>query len=742
MTYEYSYDDESKTLKIDCRGGIYGPSIEDFDEMMAIVVQRLMEVHKASRVILSESREFEYGTEETRMLREIADAYEEIFKKKRLQSIKNLSIPGKEENIPARLAFVQRFLNTWIRDPIKAYKHLIREIRHTQIMARDLHGDEQKDYLYYLNTLLKIKQIVEKTRIIRIAEPNLARIIDRSFYREIFHPTIKPNFMYTKYMSVPPKNSEILETYRVGDAEVSIYRVPGSVRNFYYIMPPEFRLSEDEYTLVDTARRYMTEHKPTTADLTNPERIRESFFNIGRDLIYDIAQQHGMELREGQIEKLARILTRYTAGYGILEIILQDEHVQDVSINAPIGETPIYLFHSDYEDCETNLVPTREDAELWATRFRLQSGRPLDEANPVLDTELILPGGRARVAAITRTLSPYGLAYAFRRHRENPWTFPLFISRKFMSPLSAGLLWFFVDSARTMLIAGTRGAGKSSLLGAMMVQIMPRYRIITVEDTLELPFHSLMKLGYNIQQLKARSIITHVETELPADEALRTSLRLGDSCLIIGEVRSKEALALYEAMRIGALANVVAGTIHGDSAYGVFDRVVNDLGVPKTSFKATDLVIVANRLKSPDGMRTFRRIVEVTEVRKHWEESPMKEGGFVNLMEYSAREDRLKPTDTLLTGESYIINDIAQRVREWKGNWDMIWDNINLRAKIMETIAVYGRKRADIMEAEHVVKSNNMFHIISEDVSKELGTLDSNEIYSRWLEWFRGYVSP
>ena len=72
--------------------------------------------------------------------------------------------------------------------------------------------------------------------------------------------------------------------------------------------------------------------------------------------------------------------------------------------------------------------------------------------------------------------------------------------------------------------------------------------------------------------------------------------------MIVGEVRSVEARALYEAMRVGALANVVAGTIHGASPYGVFDRVVNDLQVPITSFKATDIITVVNPVKSADGM--------------------------------------------------------------------------------------------------------------------------------------------
>ena len=262
---------------------------------------------------------------------------------------------------------------------------------------------------------------------------------------------------------------------------------------------------------------------------------------------------------------------------------------------------------------------------------------------------------------------------------------------------------------------------------------------ILAHNTLELPTNQLRELGYNIQSMKSRSVITNVDTELPAEEALRTALRLGDSCLIIGEVRSREALALYEAMRIGALANLVAGTIHGDSAYGVFDRVVNDLGVPPTSFKATDIILIANMLKSPDGLRSFRRCVELTEVRKHWKTDPAEEGGFVNLLDYSAKDDILKPSKTLLMGESAILNDIAQRVREWKGNWDAVWNNIKLRGKIMQTIVDYANvnNRPDLLEANSIMASNSHFHIISSEVKEELGALDSTLIYDRWLQWLR-----
>ena len=238
--------------------------------------------------------------------------------------------------------------------------------------------------------------------------------------------------------------------------------------------------------------------------------------------------------------------------------------------------------------------------------------------------------------------------------------------------------------------------------------------------------------------MKSRSVITRIEAELPADEALRTAIRFGDSCLILGEVRSVEALALFEAMRIGALANVVAGTIHAESAYGVYDRVVNDLRVPPTSFKAIDVISICNLLKTPDGLRRFRRVTELTEVRKQWKEDPAEEGGFVSLMEYSAKDDTLKPTDTLIDGESVVLNDIAKRVREWRGDWDAVWDNILLRAKIKETIVDLSKKlkRPEILEADWTTESNEMFHIVSEQVKEEVGGLDSKMIYDRWLRWF------
>lgn len=738
------YEVKNGALVINTKNWVISPNIEDSEATMAVIIDKLLEVKDINRIVVSTSREIEYGFEDTKMLIQIADAYYKIVNIDKLLSEEKFG-PIECFNMFQERASELKFLVLEVlrKDPVGAYIRLnmqMEKLVRTFSMGTPTY---QKCTSIYINEILEpIRKIIDGCTLIQKAKPFMRnfKFGDRRVYRDLFNPTIRPAFMTTRFIAMLPPNGKLLEKYYVGSTLVEVYKIAGAVRILYHAIPTEFRLTEDKYEILDQARQYLVAHKPTESEFTEPEKTREVFLNINKDLIRDISTRNGISLSEKDLIELATILTRYTAGFGVLEVLLADDRIQDIYINSPVGLTPIYINHSDYEECETNLIPTVDDAEAWATRFRLYSGRPLDEANPVLDTEMTVAGGRARVAAVTRSLSPGGLAFAFRRHREKPWTFPLFIKAKFMDTLYAGLMSFIVDGGRALLVAGGRGSGKSSLLNAMMLEIMRRFRIIVQEDTPELSVNMMRDLGYNIEQLKSRSVITQVQTELSAEEALRTSLRLGDSALIVGEVRSKEAVALFEAMRIGALANVVAGTIHGESAYGVYDRVVHDLGVPSTSFKALDVITICNKLRSPDGLHTFRRVVELTEIRKKWKEDPADEGGFVPLMQYSAKEDRLKPTDTLLEGESEVLNEIAKRVRDWHGAWDLVWDNIMLRSKIKETIVEYAGKlnRPEILEADWTIEINEMFHLISDEVRAEVGALDSKMIFDKWLEWFEG----
>jgi len=739
---------EDTVLKFDCSQCPFVPSIEDTPACMASVLTKLLENKDVTKVVFSQKRDFEYDFNQLQLLLEIANIYNKLVKEKDLISYHALSSGLR----------TTKFVNTWYNqlheivfnllksDPLGAYAEL-RRLKRVEEIELDKTSDEdeikaREKYISILNYL--IKQL-EQTKLIMLAKPHIGGYIlgVRDLYRKFFSPSIKPDFMFTKLMASYPENAEEIATYFIGsDTEVTIFKLYDSIQNLYHLMPPEFKLFEEKYELLDMARKIISEHKPKKSEFVDPHRMRQVFYNVGYDLIEELSSYQGLKLKDSEITQLTEILVRYTVGFGLIEVLLQDDKVQDVTINSPMGQTPVFIVHQDFEDCITNIIPTIGEAESWASKLRMISGRPLDEANPILDTEIELPGASARVAVISEPLNPTGLAYAFRRHRDKPWTLPLFIKNRMITPLAAGILSFIIDGSRTLLVAGTRSAGKTSILGSLMTEIMRKYRIITIEDTLELPVGSLRKLGYNIQPMKVASAMTKGTSEVPADEGIRTTLRMGDSCLIIGEVRSTEARALYEAMRVGALAHVVAGTIHGDSPYGVYDRVVNDLQVPKTSFKATDIIVVANPIRSSDGLHRWRRVTQITEVRKFWEEDPLLENGFVDLMKYDSKSDELKVTPDLQNGDSDVIKAIAGNVKEWAGNWDAVWDNILMRTKIKELMVKYAEqtKKYNLLEAQHVIQGNDQFHRICDSVKEEVGFLDSNKILFEWEQWYKRYI--
>ncbi len=719
----------------------HAPNIADNADVMARAIDALVDNPNAARIVFVQQRNYNYPFEQVSLLAEIAGLYNFFIKHDELLSPTKLRFFGNIGDIYGEVNYIIGLLK---RDPLACYIELNKKITNLRFGVEKKNIVNRENLINYARFLEKIKGMVEATRLIRklIGFVDEYIIGNREIYSDIFRPDILPNFTFTRLMAQLPKDSEFIDQYEVGKEDekaiVTILSRKNDSRHFYHIIPMEYSLSDEHHLILNLARNVLTEHRPKAEEFTDLNRTREVFFNISRDLLQELAKNKGIGLSQKELEGLANILVRYTIGFGLIEVLLLDDKLQDIVINAPIGQNNIFVRHSKYDECITNIMPSYEDADSWAAKLRLQSGRPLDEANPVLDSDIVFRNVRARVAAITRPLSPHGLAYAFRRHRDDPWTLPLFIKNKMINSFAAGLLSFLVDNNRTLLVAGTRSSGKTSLLGSLMLEIMSKVRIILVEDTLELPVDAIRKIGYDILRMKVRSALVSGTNELEAAEGIRTSLRLGDSALIIGEVRSEEAKALYEAMRVGALANVVAGTIHGDSPYGVFDRVVNDLNVPATSFKATDIIIVANPVRTADGLHAVRRVVRVTEVRKHWTKDPLLERGFIDLLRYNVETDELEPTDDLINGESEVIKNIAGNVKGWAGNWDAVYDNIILRGKIKKEIVENAEKlgQSKLLEARFCSLSNEIFHKICDKIRLEKGLPLSEFVFPVWKEWF------
>jgi type IV secretory pathway ATPase VirB11/archaellum biosynthesis ATPase len=736
-SYEVMREAGENVMYVNYLGAAYVPSLVDYPEVFSRTVDALGENSNIARLVFVQQRNYSYDFEQVKLLIELSSTYNFLTKQEKILSQEKLYF-AKE-----KFSEIYNLLNYLInevfkQDPVKAYRELKLELFRQRALF-----EKGEDNEHYLKFLMRLALYFEKLEIIKRLEGKFEnyKIGDREVYSEVFRPDIMPNFTFTRMVADIPEDAEIIKQYEIAQGHdkstVTILKYKNSGKLVYHLIPPEYALDEEHHMLLNLARNVLVEHRPSSEEFNDLERTRQVFFNVARDLLQDLANNKQVSLSYPQLNKLATILVRHTIGFGILEVFLQDPDLQDIMINSPVSLSKVFVRHNDFDECTTNIIPSQEDADSWAAKFRMLSGRALDEANPILDTALNLNEIRSRVAIIQNPLSPGGLAYALRRHRTNPWTLPLFMKNKMIDGLGAGLLSFLIDGARTFLVAGTRSSGKTSLLGSLMLEIMPKFRVITVEDTLELPVDALRDLGYDILSMKVRSALVGETVEVPANEGIRASLRLGDSGLIVGEIRSEEAKALYEAMRVGALANVVAGTIHGASPYSIFDRVVNDLGVPVTSFKATDCVVVANPIKSPDGLHSWRRVLNICEVRKHWTKDPLEEGGFIDLMKYDVKQDKLLPSDDLINGDAEIIKNIAGNVKGWAGDWDAVWDNVMLRKKIKEATVDYAErmKMQEILEAKFTYFSNNAFHQISDKITEEVGLPVSDRVFPEWKNW-------
>mgnify|MGYP000498169058 CR=1 FL=1 len=496
------------------------------------------------------------------------------------------------------------------------------------------------------------------------------------FYEDLSHRYAQDEDVFLSFVKENRKNAVQIERAYYGvisDALEGCFS--------FKINPDEYMLKGYELEIVNIARKKLIKSPPPNIDLSDFYRLSEYVSREAMKCVREASIETSAELMEEDVERLSKIVVTYTSGLGIIECIMSDNNITDLYINSPVEENPLYIVHSDYGEMKTNIFLKSDDIEAIISRFRARSGRAFSEAVPVLDLEL--PEFGVRVCTIGKPLAPDGVAFAMRRAKSTPWTLLEMIEKRTLNSLSAALLSFFVDGNLTILITGPRGAGKTSLLTSLICELPMDSRIITIEDTLEIPVSKLNLSGFRIQRLKTQSAISRAETEISGEDALRTALRLGDSALVIGEVRGSEAKVLYEAMRIGAAGSCVLGTIHGSSTRDVYERVVHDIGIAPLSFKATDIVVVVAPVRMKGTSRKRRRVIEISEVTKDWGEHVNPNEIFRYLMKYDASKDELKLSKTVLDGNSVAIKKIAEM---WGMSYDDALKNIELRAKVFEEL--------------------------------------------------------
>jgi len=721
----------SRTILINCRACNKGDSTI-FDSICRKNIFKILQnEHGITKIVLNH-------------------AYVKVFKGKELEILKNLSIfndnikayshpklPSKgydkcSECNQKRYQHLINIINQSEHDPVYGFLEIKKIINEKKILDPDcISCDNQYKKL--------LSDILSKGEIKKFLNENS---IDREkVYRNYIRPYVRPGFIDSYIQLLPPPDAVFLESYEVQrrggrPMNISLYSLRTRPEKLYFVIPSEYDLPRNELFLLEKVRSHLSKHRPKDASFMDAETAREYFQRFGKQIITKFINENKLEIDSNRIEYLADVFSRYTAGFGILEDLLLDTRIQDVYVNAPVANNALHIV-LDGEEYTSNIFLSDEDIDALASRFRTLSGRAFSEASPVMDMDL--ESYKTRVAAISNPLTPRGIAFALRRHRQKPWTLAHFIANKMISADAAGFLSFLIDGQASLLIAGSRGAGKTSLLGALILEIPQRFRVLTIEDTAEIPVDDLQKNGYKMQSLITKSISSgSASTEITPTDALRTALRLGESVLILGEVRGVEAKVLFEAMRVGAAGNLIMGTIHGSTTRDVYERVVFDIGVPATSFKAVDAVVIAAPIRAEGGIERKRRVTQVSEITKTgWTTDPDPDKVFQDIMIYNTSEDKLEPTDILDMGQSEILGNIAKK---WGITVEKALQNIKLRADIKRTIVEYGKDNPFLLEAEAVRDANNAFWMFIEQSKKMDNEVNYEKVWKRWREWYKKYI--
>jgi len=722
------------TLRMNCEGCKHSSSLSD-DVCRKQVITKLIEnpVDKIefSRRLTTD----EYEKDEVEALKEISEiavnaggAYFGIYREECGECAENIK------------ALRETLIESIKTDPIKAYRGLEspveKEVVHLKPECQKC-TNLRINTLSYLKKSLKDTMLVEKSLDYPDASPT-------DIYKKIFIAKVRPFLSEARIVLDLPEDAKALgKEYEVCGAKVRLYRIPSRNEDLYYITPPEYELRQrpEILELLIKTRDWLLRNAGKQIESTDTSQsAKKKFEALGKIRLLEEASLKGIVLGTKETDDLVATLIRCTRGLDVIELLLKDPHINDVYVNSPMETTPVYVKHRDYDDCRTNIYLSEDRGNNFVLKFVLKSGIGLSPNSPILDMDL--EELKTRVSVIAPPLSPDGIAFSLRCKNDIPWTMPMFVENRMITLMGAALLTLMVNDQVALLIVGGRGTGKSSFLGAVMSAMNPKYRILTLEDTLELPIPEMNATGFRVQRMLSKPITTSEGINITADDALRSSLRMGESSIVVGEVRGQEARVLYESIRVGATGNTVLGTIHGRGPRDVFERVVYDLKIPATSFKATDAVVVTQRL--PIG----RRVTEIAELNKDVDIENIGSGAqaeklFSTLMIYDSAKDCLDLSTGFDPKNSQVIKLIADR----RGTSpDHVWKEVTVRSRMYEKIVEWHRETNlhEALEMKAFADLHKKYLSMVDDQRYRDGgryrNVDYEKIFDKWSSWAEKYM--
>ncbi len=335
----------------------------------------------------------------------------------------------------------------------------------------------------------------------------------------------------------------------------------------------------------------------------NREEVRREVGQILEALV--LGESTPMNLQER--ERLAQEVLDEVFGLGPLEPLLADPTVSDILVNT---YKRVYIERKGI--LEQTSIQFRDDAHLVSIIDRIVSaiGRRVDESSPMVDARL---ADGSRVNAIIPPLAVDGPCLSIRRFGRDRLTAEDLLKNNSLTLPMLELLKGCVKARLNILISGGTGAGKTTFLNVLSSYISNRERIVTIEDAAELQLHQ-----DHVVRLETRPPNIEGKGAIHQRQLVINSLRMRPDRIIVGEVRSEEALDMLQAMNTGHDGSLT--TVHANTARDALSRLetmvaMANLNLPESAIRrqissAIDVVVQVSRMS--DGTRKLVSVAEIT----------------------------------------------------------------------------------------------------------------------------------
>jgi len=391
-----------------------------------------------------------------------------------------------------------------------------------------------------------------------------------------------------------------LERYWVNEpyALVVILFDPNKNSNLYYVVEP--KLSEFEKLFLD-------EIKDRLKDVLLFEDIKseEDKDKILTAKVRKLVRDYAIDVTPLITEKILYYTRRDFIKFGKIDALMHDERIEDVSANG--FDIPIYLYHKKYTNLATNVVFTESEIDSYVIRLAQRCGKHISVAEPMIDATM--PDGSRIQMTLGTAVTTHGATFTIRKFSEIPITPVDLIKWSTFSAEEMAYLWLCIENNKSLIFAGGTASGKTSSLNAVSLFIPWQAKIITLEDTREL------KLPHPnwIPGVTRDSFTADGKGSIDMYDLLKAALRQRPEFLLVGEVRGKEALTLFQAMSTG---HTTFSTMHADSVASAIHRLENPpISVPRTMIQALNIIsIQAQTFVRGKRARRNMKLVEITDI--------------------------------------------------------------------------------------------------------------------------------